>query len=200
MSLGYQIGPYSTDGYSASWLHSAGGHPAPSDLDLNHDGLNDTLYMSPGPEGIKIALTGMLGGDWDGTILSNITGMLNGTMITGGSLGGAYYSAAMDPLWYLDLADGGTFYFEQINGVINQIDATHLLLWGQNTAAYLGQDGGCVINGCTQQRRWGMDLYGTAKSLPEPGTLFLMVLGLASMSLVLIPVAVRRRTRAAARS
>lgn len=195
VSLGYQIGPYSTDGYSASWLHSAGGHPAPSDLDLNHDGFNDTLYMSPGPNGIKISVTGMLGGDWDGTVLSNITGMLNSTMITGGSLGGAYYSANMEPLWYLDLAGAGTFYFEEINGMINQIDENHLLLWGQNTTAYLEEDGGCYTAGCTQQERWGMDLYGTAKSLPEPGTLLLMLLGLASMSLVLMPVAARRQKR-----
>jgi len=188
--LGYQIGPYATDGYSASWFHSAQGHPAPSDLDLNHDGTHDTLYMSPGSGGKIIAVTGMLGGDWDGTVLSHITGMLNDTMITGGSLGGAYYDADMNPLWYLNLADGGTFYFEKINGLINQIDERHLLLWGQNTAAYLGEDGSCYFDQCTQQTSWGMDLYGTAKSLPVPGTWLLMLLGLAAL-----PLALRRNGR-----
>jgi len=38
-----------------------------------------------------------------------------------------------------------------------------------------------------------MDLYGTAKSLPEPGILFLMTLGLAAMALVSGPLATRRR-------
>jgi len=183
--LGFEIGPYSSGGFSASWLHSADGSPGTSDLDLDNSGSNDTLYMSPGPNGVKITLTGMLGGDWDGTILSNITGMLNGSsMITGGSLGGAYYDVDMNPLWYLDLNDGGTFYFEEINGMINQINENYLLLWGQNEAAYAGEDGSCYSSQCTSQTRWGMDLYGkaqSAQSLPEPGTLMLMMFGLASL-------------------
>lgn len=181
--LGFEIGPYSTSGFSASWLHSAGGSPATSDLDLDNDGALDTLYMSPGPHGEKIPLTGMLGGDWNGTILSNITGLLNGSsMITGGSLGGAYYDADMNPLWYLDLDGAGTFYFEEINGMINQINENYLLLWGQNEAAYAGENGSCYSSQCnTSQPRWGMDLYGQAQSLPEPGTLMLMMFGLAAL-------------------
>jgi len=183
----YEIGPYATEGYSASWLHTAGGNPSASDLDLDNDGANDTLYMSAGPGGSIVDVTGTLGGDWDGSILSNITGMLNGAMITGGSLGGAYYSAGMDPLWYLNLDGGGTFYFEELNDVINQITADTLILWGQNTAAYAG-NGNCngangVDYSCAQNGdRLGMDLYGRAKPLPEPGTLALMMLGLASIA------------------
>ena len=187
MTVGYDIGPYSMPGYSASWLHSATSHQTSSDLDLDNDGSNDSLYMSGST---KIALTGMLWGDWDGTVLSNITGMLNDNAVTGGSLGGDYYTAGMDPLWYLDVAGAGTFYFEQLNSMINQITADYLLLWGQNTAAYLGSD--CVD---CDERRWGMDLYGEAKALPEPGTFLLMVLGLLSL-----PLLSRRRELLAARN
>ncbi len=180
--LGFEIGPYSTGGFSASWLHSASSSPAASDLDLDNNGSNDTLYMSPGSQGQLIALTGMLGGDWDGTILSNITGMLNGgSMITGGSLGGAYYDASMNPLWYLDLDGAGTFYFEQINGMINQINDDYLLLWGQNEAAYANGPDTCNSNQCASQPRWGMDLYGKAQALPEPGTALLMMFGLTAL-------------------
>lgn len=181
--VGYDIGPYSNSEYSASWLHSAGGCTGSSDMDLDNSGSNDTLYMCPGSGGTKTALTGMLFGDWDGTILSGITGMLNGYDVTGGSLGGDYYTNNMDPLWYLDVSGKGRFYFEKINSMINQITSDYLLLWGQNTAAYVGDNGNCYMDDCAQQS-WGLDLYGTAKPLPEPGTLMLMLLGLLSLAAV----------------
>ncbi len=195
----YEIGPYDgLDGYSASWLHTAGGSPGASDLDLDNNGSNDTLYMSAGEHGSITAVTGTLGGDWNGSILSNITGTLNGIAITGGSLGGAYYSGAMDPLWYLNLDGGGTFYFEELdNSSINLITADYLLLWGQNTAAYIGNGNGGMSShcdsgyGCMQTEGLGLDLYGSATSLSEPGTLLLMMFGLASLT-----VASRRRERA----
>lgn len=139
--------------------------------------------MCPDSGGTKTALTGMLLGDWDGTILSGITGMLNGYDVTGGSLGGDYYTNNMDPLWYLDVAGKGRFYFEKMNSMINQITSDYLLLWGQNTAAYVGDNGNCYMDDCAQES-WGLDLYGSVKPLPEPGTLMLMLLGLLSLAAV----------------
>ena len=172
----YGIGPKVIGNWAGSYLHSATAYPGPSDLDLDGIGGKDTLYMG----GFAQEITGIITGDWNGTILSNITGMIDGMSVLGGSLGGAYYGGTIanpTPLWSLTVATKGTFYFESLP--INRIDENRLTLWGQNSAAYSGpcvysdtsdSDGACDMG-------WGIDLYGQRiTNLTEPSTANLILL------------------------
>lgn len=134
---------------------------------------------------------GTLTGDWDGTILSNITGALSGSMgtinITGGSLGGAYYSGAPGSqtlLWSLETDSIGTLYFDDPQ--MNKITADALTLWTESLLAYSTAAG----EGC--RGRCGTHLFGENQALPEPGTIGIALLGLLSM-----PLMMRQRRRTA---
>ena len=104
-----------------------------------------------------------------------------------GSLGGAFGDGTSDVTalnWFLDVDSLGTFYFEDIgmgpNGP-NTVTLDTLILWGQTLAAY-----NCLPGQCTG--RWGVDLFGARVTVPEPGTLALMGVGLLIFAL-------RRRPR-----
>lgn len=185
MTLQYEIGPYQHANYSASWFHGADGCAMQGDLDMNGDSSADLLYTCGGNH---IQLTGMLSGHWNGTVLSSITGHLNGWPVTGGSLGGAYYDSGMNPLWQLVIEDHGTFAFEDMDGYMNLIDDTRLMLWGQNYVAYNTEDPNC--EDCNGE---GTDLYGKATPLSSPGTLSLALLGLP----IALAMGLRRRTNPA---
>lgn len=180
--VSYDIGPYRAGNFAASYLHSADGCRGASDLDLNRNGRKDTLYMC-GSE--QRGLTGTLHGHWNGTRLTGITGVLGGYAVTGGRLGGDFYSSSMRPLWFLTLAGLGRFFFEDLP--INRIGADYLTLWGQNRKAYT-----CKTDRCRERKAAGLDLYGRAQeeSLPEPGSLAVLAAGLAGLL-------VTRRRRAA---
>ncbi|MFW2404776.1 MAG: hypothetical protein ACN4GT_08415 [Gammaproteobacteria bacterium] len=186
MTITYELGQKQIGTWSGSYLHKASGCTGGSALDMDGNGSNDMLYMCGGAERI----TGSITGEWDGTILSNISGMITGLLgsvnITGGSLGGAYYSGApgnLDPLWHLETSNKGTFVFEDMP--INKITADTLTLWGQNLLAY-------TTKPCWNcEGRYGIDLYGEGQPLPEPGTL-----GIALLGLMLIPMMRSRRVMA----
>lgn len=172
MTVTYDIKPHTIGNWSGSFIHRASNFGVTSDLDMNRDGVNDNLYTS----GTHRRISGSLTGNWDGTTLSNITGSLWDFAVTGGSLGGSYYSetnGVLAPLWSLELDGAGTFYFEDM--WINQINQDTLTLWGQNLQAYLGSS----ENG----KHYGLDLYGV--SLPEPSSIAIALLGLLAIPLVL---------------
>jgi hypothetical protein len=179
MTVTYDIKPHTIGNWSGSFIHRATHFGGASDLDLDSDGFNDSLYTS----GRSRRISGSLTGNWNGTTLTDITGSLWDFAVTGGSLGGAYYSetnGVLAPLWSLELEGAGTFYFEDM--WINQINQDTLTLWGQNLQAYLGSS----ENG----KHYGLDLYGV--SLPEPSSIAILLLGLLA-----IPVVLARRRRAA---
>ncbi|MGI9343211.1 MAG: hypothetical protein ACR2QV_10180 [Gammaproteobacteria bacterium] len=174
MSVTYKIGPHSIGNWSGSFIHRASQYGGKSDLDMNRDGRLDNLYTN----GNSRRIGGSLTGDWDGTTLSNITGKLGHLTVTGGSLGGDYYAdndGRLMPLWSLDVANKGTFYFEDMP--INQINKNMLTLWGQNGAAYR------ACHNCG--KRLGLDLYGESVSLPEPRSLAIALLGMLAIPFVL---------------
>jgi len=183
MTITYELGQQRIGNWSGSYLHKASGCTGGSALDMDNSGGNDTLYMCGGARRI----TGSITGKWDGTILSNISGTISGSRgsfgITGGSLGGAYYSGLpgdLRPLWRLETVRLGTFFFERMP--INRITADTLTLWGQNLRAYTTRP----CEGC--KGRFGIDLYGEGQPLSEPGTLGIVLLGLMMM-----PLMMRRR-------
>jgi hypothetical protein len=186
----YDIGPYRAGGFAASYLHSADGCSGSGQLDLNAGGGRDKLYMCGSR---KQAIRGQITGNWDGNRLTNITGNIAGREVLGGNLGGRYYrntSNGLKPRWNLRLAGLGLFIFERMP--INQINAHQLTLWGQNLATYM-----CDTRRCRDRRGVGIDLYGRARaSLPEPGSLGILLAGLMGVG-----VSLRRRlqtTRGAA--
>ena len=157
-----------------------------SDLDLNGNGVRDSLRLC----GEGYPVTGFISGDWDGSRLTNITGNIDGFDIVGGSLGGAFYTAEMLPLWRIVTARWGTFIFERLDG-FNQITADGLQLLGQNLAAY-GIRELCQLpdriglNTCTTK---GVEIVSGRVSVPEPAALLLLLAGLAGGA-----VALRRRS------
>lgn len=179
----YDIGPYAAGGFAASFLHSADGCRGRGNMDINRNGRPDTLYMC-GEEQTPVG--GTLTGQWDGERLTRITGNIAGHRVLRGSLGGDFENARSRPRWTLTLARLGTFIFESLP--INRINERELTLWGQNMAAYK-----CRSDRCRDRRGRGLDLYGQAReSLPEPGTLSILLGGLLGAG-----VALRRRRRTA---
>ncbi len=170
IAMSYDIGSYKKDGFTASAMHKATSCRGSGGGDVNSDGLKDFLYMCGGtPDKIG----GQLQGEWDGTMLTGITGEIAGHAVIGGSLGGSFYSADEKPLWYLTLEVLGTFYFEQL--AINQVTGEHLILWGQNDTTYY-----CTDSECREREGKGMDLYGKGHeiALPEPGMASVLFAGL----------------------
>ena len=187
----YDIGPSPAGlgGYSASWLHSA------DDCEGVGPDSGATLYMCNAPGGDLIAITGTIEGVFDTVsgILSITGGMLtDGTEswdILGGQLGGEFAASGILN-WVIEIADLGVFDFEDLGMAPNRISADELILWGQNHAAYWcpPDDEQCLRNFETEfdlepdsLSRWGIDLYGTRASVPEPGTLALLGFGLLAL-------------------
>ena len=156
-------------GYSASWLHGATGcsGPGPS---------GGTLYMCGGP---LLEIVGSITGELDGGVLTIMGGSLNIGGTDYGVLGGMLGAfPAVDFMWSIVIAGLGTFYFDNIymgTGLPNHFDGNDLILWGQNWNAYF-----CAVGraGCD---RWGIDLYGAKSSIPEPGTMGLLGIGLLGL-------------------
>jgi hypothetical protein len=162
-----------------------------SDLDLNGNGLRDTLRLC----GISYPVSGVISGSWDGTRLTGLDGVIDGSPITGGALGGAFYSIDLKPLWTIVTERWGTFVFESLNGA-NSITETTLSLLGQNLRAYgvaercRGQSGTFENNCLTKGIALASD--DGRISVSEPAALLLVLAGLAGGALAL-----RRRHGAA---
>ena len=186
--LTFEVQSYSENNFSASWVHSADGCQGGPDNDL---------FMCPAsnqaPSFLYAITDGYLQGDFDGGVLSDISGVLHTNSgagyfdeikINGGELGGA--------LWSLNVAlDGaeGTLVFEQFNmgaGLPNEFSPDHFVLWGQTLDAYAQVKFGTGWPISDYFMPFGVDLY--AVSVPEPGTLVLLGGGLLAMGL-------RRRKR-----
>lgn len=156
-----------------------------SDLDLNGNGVRDALRLC----GEGYPVTGVISGTWDGTRLTGLSGNIDGHAITGGSLGGAFYTADLKPLWTIITARWGTFVFEKLDG-FNMIQETGLRLIGQNLAAYGIRErcqvpGRVGLNTCTTK---GAEIYSGIVSVAEPAALVILLSGLAGGA-----VALRRR-------
>lgn len=168
----YDVGTYSTGGYSASWVHGATGCSGSSGPDTEL-----TLYMCGDP---LYETTGTIAGMLDGGVLTITGGILNigGTDydVEGGELGGV--------TWTLTIESFGTFLFEGFDwgdAKPNNFDGSEFILWGQNEAAYRCIPGDADCSEIWGDR-WGIDLYGTVR-VPEPGTLALFGIGLLGLGL-----------------
>jgi len=152
----------------------------------------------PGPDGYAMSghiltrLEGRLTGDWSGSSLSGLGGVLhtnwrgvdilfsNGSFNDdGGSFHGQIDYAVRAGHHVKSL---GTFFFASQHG-INAISQDHseFTLWGQTWVPGGKRFGGLKL---------GIDLRGEGQPVPEPGTLALLALGVCG-------VAARRRRRTA---
>lgn len=188
----YTIDTGALPGTSAGWLYRVNnGCNGTSDLDLNGNNSADTLHFCGST---YYQAYGVVKGDWDGVKLTGLSGNLLDGRIIGGSLGGAFYSAAMEPLWTIVTDLFGTFVFEEFDPALNVITEDTLTLWGQNLVAYgLRQTCSRAAGpGTTPCKAKALDVTGTV-SVPEPATLLMLILGLGAVTWTV------RRQRAAAR-
>lgn len=186
----YEVGPSpgGLGGYSASWRHSADGCPGEGP----NSGL--TLYMCPGDADILDAMTGTLEGEFD--TVTGILTLTGGALIAGGetwnvnggSLGDPDFSASGFVTWFISTVEAGIFDFEDLgmagpNRLVFDGLAvpTNIILWGQNHAAYFCEPD---APDCQFGDRWGVDIYATLVSVPEPGTLALLGFGLLMLGFV----------------
>jgi hypothetical protein len=189
----YTIDTGALPGTSAGWLYRVNnGCNGTSDLDLNGNNSADTLHFCGST---YYQAYGSISGDWDGEKLTGLTGTLLDGKIIGGSLGGAFYTAAMKPLWTIVTDLFGTFLFEELDPAVNTITETTLTLWGQNLVAY-GLRETCsraAGPGTTACKAKALDVTGTV-TVPEPATMLMLALGLGGIAFT------RRRPAAAPRS
>lgn len=167
---------YSAGNFSASWMHGATGCQGWG------PNTEDKVYMCGDP---LLPITGFIEGDLSGGVL-NITG---GTMNVGGTdyevYEGQLGAFGGSAIWGINIEFFGEFLFESFlmgSGMPNMFDGDTMILWGQNLDAY------AFDPGLRDAYRWGMDLYATRVSVPEPSVLALMLVGLAGVA-----VASRRR-------
>lgn len=177
---------------SANWLYRVNNDcNGTSSLDLNGNSTADTLHFC-GSEYFQAY--GSVSGDWDGERLTGLSGTLLDSKILGGSLGGAFYSAAMRPLWTIVTDLFGTFVFEELDPAVNLITKNALTLWGQNLVAY-GLSETCARAagpGVTPCKAKALDIASTV-SVPEPTPLLMLLLGLGGMAYTLrVQMAARR--------
>ena len=174
----YTIDTASLPSNSASYLYRVNNDcNGTSDLDLNHNNTADTLHFCGST---YYQATGSISGDWDGQKLTGLTGTLLDGKIIGGSLGGAFYSATMQPLWTLVTDLFGTFIFEEFDSTVNVITESTLTLWGQNLVAY-GVNELCARAagpGTTACKAKAVDLTYGPTAVREPAALLMVVLGL----------------------
>lgn len=177
----YTIDTGALPGTSAGWLYRVNnGCNTSSDLDLNGNNLADTLHFCGTT---YYQAYGSISGDWDGQKLTGLSGTLLDGKIIGGNLGGAFYTAAMQPLWTIVTDLFGTFIFEEFDPALNVITDTSLMLWGQNLVAY-GLRETCTRAagpGTTACKAKALDITGTV-SVPEPATLLMLALGLGAVT------------------
>ena len=189
----YTIDTGALPGTSAGWLYRVNnGCNGTSDLDLNGNKKADTLHFCGST---YYQAYGVINGDWDGEKLTGLGGNLLDGQIIGGSLGGAFYSAAMKPLWTIVTDLFGTFVFEEFDPALNVITEDTLTLWGQNLVAY-GLRETCsraAGPGTTACKAKALDATATV-SVPEPATLLMLILGLGAVTWT-----VRRQAAAARR-
>lgn len=175
----YTIDNGALPGNSASWLYRVNNAcNGTSDLDLNRNNQADTLHFCGST---YYQATGSISGDWDGEKLTGITGTLLDGKVIGGSLGGAFYGAAMTPLWTIVTDLFGTFIFEDLDPAVNVITDKTLTLWGQNLVAY-GVRETCARAagpGSTACKAKALDSTWTA-AVPEPMSLLILALGLGA--------------------
>ena len=180
IEVSYEIGSYSTGGYSASWLHEATGC-------VSTGPAGAPLYMC----GARTDISGTINGMLDNGFLAVTGGMLNvgGTdhRIRGGNIGD-FDELVPGTAWNLRVRGLGNFLFEPLGmgpGSPNYFDGTTMILWGQNRPAYR-----CSPNEyCNGRDRWGIDLYAKRVEVAEPATLALFGIGVLAMGLIR-----RRRT------
>ena len=171
--VSYEIGDYSTSGYSASWLHESTGCEAEGPA-------GESLYMC----GAKTAISGVISGMLDGGVLQITGGVLNvdGTeyQFLDGTLGN-FADLLPGGAYGFSVAGLGAFFFEPLGmgaGLPNFFDGDSMILWGQNAAAYK-----CAPNQACDANRWGIDLYANRVTVSEPTTLALLGLGIAALGL-----------------
>jgi hypothetical protein len=187
--VSYEIGDYvhPNGGYSGSWLHAADNENCTG---VGQDS-GDTLYMCPSSRDDLHNVRGILNGSFDSETDTLTIGEEDGGYlevfddeagswirfdILGGSLGGEFADSG-EANWFINVDELGTFAFEnmqQVDGMPNQLGLDQFILWGQNREAYDCDPGEC-------DNRWGIDLFGTRHSVPEPGTLALLGIGLLGM-------------------
>ena len=194
----YDIGSGSAPGFSGSWIHAGTTQ------------MGDSGYYA---NGMATRINGSLTLDMDNLASASGTMTANGDFglglgsdmwtldITGGSSGTESFVGGLTDLLSIDytLTAGsgfstmGTFYFvtkdfnnNTSDGGPNLITDDQLILWGNNWVNTNGAEDRTAFTSVIGNHALGLDLYGEARSVPEPGVLAMLAMGL-------VGVGVRRR-------